>query len=302
MSRRDCLLPLLTPVILGLVLCKSVTARDTLDVALVTSQQTETELAVASGFAHGIETMSGSETRQHWFVHDQMDSAALLESIAELSPDALLTMGTPATRLIRADLPGQPSVFAMVLAPENSRLSPPGVSVDLPIGARLALLRQALRRNRFGVCYTEASRMAFEQIRQVAAAQGVEIVGGTVHEPGDFSRITSQTLRRVDAFIMLPDPTLYTPASIAFLLREGLRSRTPIIGLSSSYTRSGALISFEVDAEDVGLQAAELWHQGDRTIEMPRTLAYSVNLAVAQTINIVLPDDFVDGAFETVSP
>jgi len=56
---------------------------------------------------------------------------------------------------------------------------------------------------------------------------------------------------------MVADTKIYFPKSIEHLLREGLSRKIPVIGLSSSYTKAGSLISFDCDYEDLGRQTAE---------------------------------------------
>jgi putative ABC transport system substrate-binding protein len=77
----------------------------------------------------------------------------------------------------------------------------------------------------------------------------------------------------------------------------------PIVGLSSSYTRAGALASFEADYADMGRQAAEMalriaGGQSPRAIKPsgPRRVKTSINLAVAERLGIAFDPEAIKEA------
>ncbi|MBN98999.1 MAG: hypothetical protein CME16_07080 [Gemmatimonadetes bacterium] len=225
-----------------------------------------------------------------------VDPKALALQFQELNPMVTLSLGTPATRLAQEKLAEGSVLFSLVGEPEESGIEPPGIRMGIPELAKLDVLVQIFKDGKFGTIYSANSVKAYRRLEEACLAHGVELTGIMINNPGEFPQACKKLFKLIDCFIMLPDTALYSPDSVAFLLRRGLKQGTAIVGLSSRYTQAGALISFGVDYCDIGKQAAQLWVDGEKTYLAPRKMNFSLNLLAARQIKLQLPKEIVDEA------
>jgi len=221
----------------------------------------------------------------------------LTEEIISKNPDLILTLGTPATLFAQEHIKEVCSIFTMVLDPTASRILLPGVSMDIP--SRLML--EGLRKNfpdirRIGLIYTPDTVHLYKEIARVSDEWGFQLIAKEITSPGEFPDAFKSVCEKADCFLMIPDPEIYFPTSVEYLLLESLRMKVPVVGLSASYTKAGALVSFECDYQYLGKQAGELalkvFAGGERfpmKIEKPRKINFSLNLLVAERLNIKIP-------------
>jgi len=78
-----------------------------------------------------------------------------------------------------------------------------------------------------------------------------------------------------------------------------------VVGLSSTYVRAGALISFDCDYEDLGRQAAELAlgklereRKVDTRFVRPRKVKFFLNQLTAEILGINIPPEMIEQASE----
>ena len=152
-----------------------------------------------------------------------------------------LTLGTPATRLAQEQLSEEALLFSLVGEPEESGIAPPGIRMGISEHAKLGVLVQIFGNGRFGTIYSANSVKAYHRLEQACLAHNVELTGVMINSPGEFPQACKKLFKLIDCFIMLPDTALYSPDSVAFLLRGGLKQGTTIVDLSRRYTQAGAL-------------------------------------------------------------
>ena len=219
--------------------------------------------------------------------------------------DLILAVGTPALKRAKAIAGGTPVVFSMVSHPGPAHEKDvAGVTIDVPFEAKLRAMKRILPGGRkVGILYSSDSAALYREASRSASALGLKVVGKEVPREKDFPRAVQELLPRADFFLMLPDPRLYSIESTKYLLLESLRRGVPVIGLSAAYCKGGALISLECDYRDVGRQTGELalrilGGEPARTegSAAARTFDISVNVAVAERLNLKIPPDLMADA------
>jgi putative ABC transport system substrate-binding protein len=244
------------------------------------------ELRQTKGALRTIEQVLGSE---------KMESLAA--QIEREKPLLVFTLGPEAAKFARERLKGTPVVFSMLLRPQP--LAGPNVtwvSLGIPVRARLEKIRKLLpEARRIGVIYSPETAALYREIVQGCKATGLQAVGRQLDSGKELPEAFAAIASRIDLFLMIPDTKIFSPKSIEYLLVEGLKRRVPVIGLASSYSRAGALFSFEADYFDVGRQAGELAIRildgespGRVEPSTPRRIKTSVNLAVAERLGITI--------------
>lgn len=227
--------------------------------------------------------------------------------IKEKKPELILTLGSKATRLAKQKIKDIPVVFSMILTPEamiNSNIT--GSSLVIPVRMQLREIKKILPNvKKIGIIYSPERTSLQREILEASKELDYQIVFRKIisgkYLPEAFNEISWQ----IDCFLMTPDTEIYFPESVKYLLMEGAKRKLPVVGLSSYYTRAGALISFECDYMDLGRQSAEiamkiLDGQSPTTISLaePRKIKFSLNLLTAEELGLEIPKEIIKQASE----
>ncbi len=235
------------------------------------------------------------------------DPAPAIRTLAsKKQPDLIFALGARATSFAGEHLGSAPVVYGMVFADEDRGAYATGVTLNIPARVRLDRVRRVLPdARRVGLIYSNAYEAERKEIERACSQFGMTLVARGVDCQRDFADALSEISSDIDLYVMVADPTLYIPQSITFLLRKGLEEGFPVVGLSSSYTKAGALLSFDYDYRDLGRQAAEIAIRivsGAKPsavpAQPPERVNMSLNLSVADRLGIQLPPDVLAQAAE----
>lgn len=204
-----------------------------------------------------------------------VETPLLATFLSRATYEQLLTRPTPGSvnRQISGIFTDQPALYRLRL---TRYLLPDAQVVGTALGPNTLELRDEL---------TEAAAQTHFELRVTAI---------------DVDSNPSQELQPIfgeaGAFVVIPDSAHINRASSRWILNLGYRKRTPIIGFSQTYTRSGALASLYTSPQDVGRHAGEViiaWLCcGDQHIWQPgpsRYFTIDTNAFVAQVLGIDLP-------------
>jgi ABC-type uncharacterized transport system substrate-binding protein len=238
------------------------------------------------------------------YMMDDQDQDSLGAEITKRHPGLILAVGSKAFDFAKTKFLNNNIIYCMVL--RNEDVNAPniaGVDLYIPEEYRLLEIKKILPSvNSLGIIYSESSVRQFEDIQETCAANDIKLVGVKIDGEGSFSKALDNIKDVIDSFIMVADSTVFSPATIQYLLEESMDKKFPVIGLSSYYTKAGALISFECDYDDVGVVAAktamERFFSGDKTEVGAKKFGYSVNVLVARRLGIRLSPDAVQNASE----
>jgi putative ABC transport system substrate-binding protein len=222
-------------------------------------------------------------------------------------PDVVVTLGTKASKLAKEKIKDISVVFCMVFNPEKMvGLNITGVSMEIPAEIKIEGIKKILPgAKKIGLIYSSESTVAYTEISRVCDQMGFKLITRMIDSeeglPGALKDISSQ----IDCFLMIPDSKIYSPISVKHLLIQSLREGFPVIGLSSLYTKAGALFSFDCDYGDLGRQAAGITLRilngekpGDIAPAIPKKTKLSLNLATAERSGIEIPSQIIQEASE----
>lgn len=223
----------------------------------------------------------------------------IYQQINKERPDIVLTLGTRASRFAKEGIKDIPVVFGMVFDPKEFRdQNITGGSLKIPARRKLREIKRILPdAKRIGLIYSPGTISIYKEISKACNKMGLKLVARKVGSQKEFPDAIKDISWQIDCFLMIPDPAIYFPKSVEYLLREGLKAKFPVIGLSSSYTKAGALVSLDCDYNDLGRQVGELTLRilkGERPVKIksvsPRKIKISLNLTVAERLGIkILP-------------
>lgn len=236
------------------------------------------------------------------------EPAVVYSRINREKPDIVLTLGTKASKLAKEKIVDIPVVFCMVFHPEEITSSNiTGVSMEIPATIKLRGIKRILPADtkKIGLIYSPGLTAAYEEISQVCGQMGFKLIGKKIDSEKGLPNALKDISRQIDCFLMIPDSKVYSPMSVKYLLLQSLREKFPVVGLSSRYTKAGALFSFDCDYNDLGRQAAEIalrilnsQRPADIEYSTPRKTKLSLNLLAAERLGTRIPSQIVKEASE----
>lgn len=225
-------------------------------------------------------------------------------------PDIVFTIGTKASKLAKEKIKDIPVVFCMVLDPSAIiDLNITGVSMDIPPMMKLKQVKEILPDVKsIGMVYSPKTISRYEEVSQACKELGFQLISWEIDSGKEIPDVLKEISRRIDLFLMIPDAEIYFLKSVEYLLLESLRKKVPVVGLSSYYTKAGALISFDCDYKGLGRQAGEIALRilkGEKSANIqssgPRQLNFSLNLFTAERLDIRIPPPIIKKASEVFS-
>lgn len=261
------------------------------------------------------EALSGLQQQLAGAAGVQVD-AYLMQGDTRAAPNAiqaardgaavLVTLGTAATQAaLSGDLP-TPMVAALVFNSDAlRRASVTAVTLDMPMEAQFDWLRKILpEHHTVGVLYSpKENQQRIDAAARIAQARGLKFVARPVEAPQELPAALDSMSHQIDVLWSLTDPVVISPQTAQPILLFCFRNRIPLVGLSSTWVKAGALYSLDWDYADIGHQAGELVQrilQGAKPTELPavtpRKLTYAINIKSAGQLGVEVPRNLVQGA------
>lgn len=227
------------------------------------------------------------------------DGESIIGKIKSIKPRTIVTVGKAATaRLIEA-FPDIPLVFGVVLNPEelislNSNVA--GVSLTIPISKQLETLISLIPGVKtVGTLYNpKRSKNLIAELNQKASEKGINIIAVRIDEPSDAPDSLKALEREMDAFILLPDPTVANKDVFPQVLEFTIKKKIPLWAPSKAFVEAGALISLDYRYDGIGEQMCEIVKEIEKGkspseigIVPPRLLDLTYNLNIAQQLNLL---------------
>lgn len=225
-------------------------------------------------------------------------------------PDLIYAVGIYALQALVGRITDIPIVFSMVLnppvviGPQARNIT--GASMNVSVDVQLRSLKQlAPQARRIGVVY-DPSKTGFlvAAAQRIAPELGVTVVARAIDSPRASVAALDELEKRVDALWILPDATVLSPETVQYMLLVSFRRKIPLLGLSDSQAKMGALLAISFrSGQDVGRQAGELAKAilgGRRVEDVPYTMAdktkLTLNLKTAEKIGLQVPADLIQRA------
>jgi putative ABC transport system substrate-binding protein len=228
-----------------------------------------------------------------------------LQLPSSVQPQVIVAVGSKAVDLLAKTVSSTPVVYMMVMKQSSLQANITGISLDISPKQQLEMCRKIMPRlRRVGVLYDpgQTGELVEKYIAQ-ARELDIDVLASRVAKIEDIYGAVRELGPRVDALWIVPDSTVYTPKTTEDILLYSLRQRLPVIGLSSSYVKAGALCSFSCSYKGIGMQTAQMVEKilggqspAQLAPEEPQDIETSVNLITAERIGIVVPENITRGA------
>ena len=222
------------------------------------------------------------------------DPAAIVSQIDQEKPAVVYTVGSDAAKLAREKIKDSPVVCGMIFScKEYVQDNITGVSLNIPAAMKLQSIKKIVPALKtLGLIYSDASEVGYRDI-STEAGDRFQVIGKKISADSEFPVALKELAGQIDCFLMVVDSKVFFSQTVKYLLLDGLKNKYAVIGLSSFYTKAGALMSFDCDYRDVGRQAGELSARimnGEKASDIkplrPRKIKYSINTLVAERLQI----------------
>jgi putative ABC transport system substrate-binding protein len=251
----------------------------------------------------------------------EKDSDAIKAQLSK-SNSLIFTLGTDATAAVQKDHPAAPCLFTMLVDPVSlgvaKSLSQPGenftgTTLLVDPGKQLEALQQISSAvKKVGVLYTtgDATSLKFlSEASEEAHGMGMEIDAVPIKNYAtDGQAALTQLASKVDAFWVIVDPASASPQALTDTMRIAESHKLPVLGMSNSNVRVGALLSLSANLRDLGDVDAEIAgplldgtsHSSDTPIRGPRQTILAINLHSAKDLHITVPTSVLQLADEVI--
>ncbi len=235
----------------------------------------------------------------------------ILSSHIENKPNVIVAVGSLALQARLRNNFDAPTVATMILDDDEVKKAPrtAGICLRFPIETELQWVRKLLPDSKnIAVMYDPKENGALvERAKTVATRFGFQLQAHPVEAPRDLPGEMEDIARNADVLWGIPDQVVTTPQTARPILLFSFRNRIPLVGLSASWVKAGALFALERDYEDIGAQTAEVvasilsgTDPKSIAIAAPRKVVYQINLKTARQMKLSLPGEMIKGAAEVI--
>lgn len=169
------------------------------------------------------------------------------------------------------------------------------IFMDQPMQRQLALINAALPNvTSVGVLY-DTPPPELDSLRKLSSTMRFDLREQKVDQQHPLAGALSDLLQVSDVLLVLPDNNVYRSDTIRNILLETYRAQVPMVGLSASYVRAGALCAIYSTPQQIAYQAAEAIEVFATTGRLPtpqytKEFDISVNTQVARSLGVTVKD------------
>ncbi|NND00783.1 MAG: ABC transporter substrate-binding protein [Gammaproteobacteria bacterium] len=234
------------------------------------------------------------------------DLANMAEALVALQPDAIITVGPPATHAVQSATTDIPIIMGFmgqdpVAAGLAKSLAQPGGNVtgtlilgqDLE-GKRLQLLHETLpERKRIAVLLEPGNKLVKAAMEEDLL--GLDLVVFTADNPKSYPNVfTRMRTEGIQALLIAPSPAFFRDTEI--LVKLALENGIPTMCQWPEMAEAGCLLGYGPNYRELRRQTADYLVRifkgespGSLPIQQPSQIEFAVNLKTAQTLGISVP-------------
>ncbi|GAB4259123.1 MAG: hypothetical protein Kow0065_09020 [Methylomicrobium sp.] len=242
-------------------------------------------------------------------IEENVDKISVKEAALSAKPQAVLSLGSLATEFAVSQLPELPLCAGLIV--DRSVLGSPvkatASTLKFPLEIEMQWLKKFIGAGKTIAVLYDRNKNADDLIdlQHLARRDGLDIYPLPVDGSADLLDALKRLPQQTAAIWSFAESGLLNAQTAKHALLYSFRNRVPLIGLSSQWTKAGALYSLDRDYIDIGVQCGEKLLQilngtpPERIpIEPPRKVLYSVNLKTLRHMKLEVPEYLIQGADE----
>jgi putative ABC transport system substrate-binding protein len=293
-----------------LILCSRSVFAESNRIVVLSGQDLRPYQEVLTGFQQSLVKQGITLTIEiHPLQGNPTKAQDVLENVKRNGAKLVVTLGNQATQAAVREITHIPILATMIITPDDLRSSPntTAVLLDFPLETQLQWMKRIVpNAGTVGVLFNpKENQIKVDAASKAAKGTGLTLVPKSVETPRGIPDALDDIARTVDVLWGIPDSLVMTPQTAEPILLNTLKNKIPLVGLSSSWVKAGALYALDRDYVDIGLQSGELAGKllnGTSASSLPhaypRKVAYVLNLKTANLINLELPQELIRGALQ----
>lgn len=237
------------------------------------------------------------------------EAARLNQQVADLHPALLVAVGTKALHFVLAGDFGVPVVYAMVLNPWSIAGAVGERVIGVSMNIAPAVYWQAMDGikpaiSTIGMVYNPANTAPLKELaEELARHREQRLLSRSATNPTEALQAINEMASQVNAFWMIPDPTLIRQEVVDTLVAASIKHKFVLIGLSARYVEAGALLAYSFNSQAIGQSAGNLVKimlngqvPVDRQPGWAPEAELTINLKTAEKIRVVIDPALVNKA------
>ncbi len=135
-----------------------------------------------------------------------------------------------------------------------------GIDLRIPISFQIKVIREKLGPKRtVAILYnSEENGALIQEAKKVSEENDLKLIGLEVDSPSQIMGKLEPVLNEIDIILFVPDSVVISEKIVTHITKTALLKGVGVCGFNRFFYESGALLSFIVDYEEVGRQAARL--------------------------------------------
>jgi len=224
----------------------------------------------------------------------------LMQSLTGEKIDLFVAVGPEAVRFTRETpvLEKTAWLYSMILNPptvSGQAETACGVPLDIPSKRQLEMIAQGLTAvKRLGLLYDPRNNSEFfMKAAAEALSHDLKIVPLKVSSKKDIPVVLKQNWENIDALWLIPDQTVISESIVAYIIKDALFKKIPVIGYNRFFYESGAALAFVFDYEELGRQTGRLaanMLRGKACEKETPVFHVWLNLRVIDKLGITVPE------------
>ncbi len=215
-------------------------------------------------------------------------------------PDIILAIGVLAATVLKEKIEDIPIVFCMVINHARFQLTKPnitGISTEIAIEDQLKGFQSILGTfNNLGVIYDPSKTgNIIENADKKTENAGINLLKYEIDSSKEVSEAMEHLIGKIDALWLLPDSTVVTKKTFAYIKSTTIENGIPLLCTSDVFVKAGALAAVSPIHKDIGKQAAglarkilEMSTPGSLGIVYPDHFKLTVNTDTAEKLGLEL--------------
>ena len=279
------------------------------DVAVIVSG----DLSVYRLALEGFQNKCRYSFKEYFLDNEKGGISRVVSQIKSINPKLIYTLGVNAAKVAKENFRRIPIVFSLVANPYRYGLSGEniyGVRLDVSPLSQLNFLKKiSPDSKKIGILYDPGrTQEIIDEINMEAGNFGMKVVDMKVKSRRQVADAIRNLEGKIDIFWLITDPVVANSVVFERLLLFTLSNRIPLVCPARAFVNRGGLLSLDVDFKDLGSQSAQLVNKilsatqipDEDRIQWPDKVKLILNLKVANTIGLSVPQSVIDEVDEVV--
>mgnify|MGYP001147208145 CR=1 FL=1 len=284
-------------ILLSLLLFSPVSRGEAADIAIIKAKNQVLYNEAITGFKVNC---TGHKIVEYDMEENEERGHQITAKIKADKASLVFAVGAKAAVLAKGDIKEIPVIFSMVLNPETYGLdgggNVAGVSLEIPVRIQLYTLKSIVPKvSKVGVIYNpKKTGNLIIEAKKAADEFGFALIASKADTKEDIPRALRAFAEGIDAYWMVPDPTLVTPEGFSIVLNYTFEKKVPFLAYSKAMVDRGALVSLAPNYASIGSQACSVANQiiqgattpAQVSIASPKGLELTFNIKTAKQIGV----------------